>query len=82
MPLQNALFYFAKPTKANVDEVFIDLCRQIIRRDNTTIPRDAEEEIRYDYENDSRPIQVPVQRERRPHKYKRRRRKESKCIIL
>jgi hypothetical protein len=34
-------------TTANVDEVFIDLCRQIIRKDNTTTPSLEEVYVRY-----------------------------------
>jgi Ras-related protein Rap-1B len=56
---------------ANVDEVFIDLCRQIIRKDNTTTPS-LEEDLVY------------ARRERRPHRHSRRRRdkKGSVCTIL
>ena len=45
--------------QANVDEVFIDLCRQIIRKDNTTTPSLEEEVIyhRRDRDRGRRPLQ-------------------------
>lgn len=59
---------------ANVDEVFIDLCRQIIRKDNSAAPS-YEEELVYSG------------RERKPHRSHHRRRKKKEkgsgvCMIL
>ncbi|KAF8862651.1 ras small monomeric GTPase [Acephala macrosclerotiorum] len=70
----NAPYYETSARRrANVDEVFIDLCRQIIRKDNSAAPS-YEEELVYN------------QRERRPHRHHHRRRKKKKegggCVIL
>ena len=57
--------------EANVDEVFVDLCRQIIRRDHVRAP-EARPEVDYGRSN-------------RSAKHKRRRQKESgsgRCTIL
>lgn len=58
-------------TTANVDEVFIDLCRQIIRKDSTTYP--SQEEA------------APVRKDHhhRPHRGRRRKKKkDGGCTIL
>ena len=69
--------FVADPIQANVDEVFIDLCRQIIRRDNNASPSGMEEEIVQPYG------QGQGRRERRPHRHSRRRKKDSnRCMIL
>lgn len=64
---------------ANVDEVFVDLCRQIIRRDTTTDVIISEEDMPLP------PVlhNPNVRRDRRPHRHQRRRRKDSNlCTIL
>ena len=70
----NAPYYETSARRrANVDEAFVDLCRQIIRRDVTTAQMREMESGR---------------RERRPHQRKRRRRKPAQdkpsgvCNIL
>ncbi|CZR63820.1 probable novel protein of ras superfamily KREV-1 [Phialocephala subalpina] len=69
----NAPYYETSARRrANVDEVFIDLCRQIIRKDNSAAPS-YEEDLVYN------------QRERRPHRHHRRRKKKKEgggCVIL
>ena len=64
---------------ANVDEVFIDLCRQIIRKDNTTTTSFADDDHAgygaYGGHDLYEP-QVPVRTRRRG------RRKKSHCTIL
>jgi len=68
----NAPYYETSARRrANVDEVFIDLCRQIIRKDNSAhVPTDNED------------LYVHARRERRPNRHSRRRKKDRACIIL
>lgn len=68
-------------SKANVDEVFIDLCRQIIRRDNVTTTSALDDEYDYMYGNDATPAQGQTRRDRRRHRH-RRQRKKAGCTIL
>ncbi|KAH8588672.1 ras family-domain-containing protein, partial [Bisporella sp. PMI_857] len=73
----NAPYYETSARRrANVDEVFIDLCRQIIRRDNSATYLD-DEHPGYGYGNDTYHAQPP-QRRRRRH----RRRRNPHCTIL
>ncbi|KUJ09841.1 ras small monomeric GTPase [Mollisia scopiformis] len=69
----NAPYYETSARRrANVDEVFIDLCRQIIRKDNSSAPS-YEEELVYGG------------RERKPHRHHRRRKKKKEgggCVLL
>ncbi|KAE8442618.1 Ras- protein rsr1 [Mollisiaceae sp. DMI_Dod_QoI] len=69
----NAPYYETSARRrANVDEVFIDLCRQIIRKDNSAAPSYEEEPV---YGG----------RERKPHRHHRRRKKKKEsggCVIL
>ena len=57
---------------ANVDEVFIDLCRQIIRKDNTAAPSMDEELMQG----------LSHRRDRTRHRHRSRRKKDSRCTIL
>ncbi|KAH8773021.1 P-loop containing nucleoside triphosphate hydrolase protein, partial [Hyaloscypha finlandica] len=66
----NAPYYETSARRrANVDEVFIDLCRQIIRKDNTTTPSLEEDVVYHRRER------------RRPHR-SRRKKKDGVCTIL
>ncbi|KAH8816886.1 ras-related protein RSR1 [Xylogone sp. PMI_703] len=66
----NAPYYETSARRrANVDEVFIDLCRQIIRKDAER-PPSIEEEI------------LPGRKERKPTKHHKKRRRENRCTIL
>jgi small GTP-binding protein len=66
----NAPYYETSARRrANVDEVFVDLCRQIIRKDHNTLLNVDEETV--------------YRRRERPHRHSRRRRKDSsRCTIL
>jgi len=66
----NAPYYETSARRrANVDEVFVDLCRQIIRKDHNTLSNVAEETV--------------YRRRERPHRHSRRHRKDSgRCTIL
>lgn len=64
--------------EANVDEVFIDLCRQIIRKRKIE-GLGAEDDLEYEYENSPSHARS---RERRRYGRGRRRRRESRCPIL
>ena len=55
--------------RANVDEAFQDLCRQIIQKERSSVQRDDE------------PSHVRIHRHRKPLR-RGRRRKESTCTIL
>jgi len=69
----NAPYYETSARRrANVDEVFIDLCRQIIRKDNTAGPNMYEA---------TRNAYAQGPQGRRRHRHSRRRRKDP-CIIL
>ena len=70
--------HVADGSQANVDEVFIDLCRQIIRRDNTATSayNDDDHLGSGGYGHDSYVQQVPTKPRRN------RRRKKSHCTIL
>ena len=57
---------------ANVDEVFVDLCRQMLRKDDT-MDRGAEDDYYQKYEDPS---------SARKKKSKRRKRSEHRCVIL
>lgn len=68
----NAPYYEASArTRTNVDEVFIDLCRQMLRKDDTSGPTHPYED-EYKYEGNS-----SSERKRR-----RRRRDGHRCTIL
>jgi len=69
-----------KSSEANVEEVFIDLCRQIIRKDNAGA-LSIEEEIVYGYE-DPGEVQGHVRRDGGQHSHGRRRKKKPTCTIL
>lgn len=56
---------------ANVDEVFVDLCRQIIRKDNSAISR-MEDDL-YAHRKKHR---------QHSHHRSRKQKKESRCVIL
>ncbi|KAH8647486.1 ras small monomeric GTPase [Tricladium varicosporioides] len=68
----NAPYYETSARRrANVDEVFIDLCRQIIRKDSTT------------YTNQEEATVVRKDHHHRPHRGRRRKKKkEGGCTIL
>ena len=59
-------------TTANVDEVFIDLCRQIIRKDNTAAPSMDDELMHGQL----------YRRDKTRHRHRTRRKKDSRCTIL
>jgi Ras-related protein Rap-1B len=63
--------------EANVDEVFIDLCRQIIRRDTTATT--SLDDDTYGYGHEDQQIQLPADRKRRRTGRKRR---KDRCTIL
>jgi len=62
---------------ANVDEVFIDLCRQIIRRDNTTATS-----VDDDYGHGGYEEHAPVPAEKKRRRNATRRRTKGRCTIL
>ncbi|PSS28013.1 hypothetical protein M430DRAFT_32539 [Amorphotheca resinae ATCC 22711] len=77
----NAPYYETSARRrANVEEVFIDLCRQIIRKDNAGA-LSIEEEIVYGYE-DPGEVQGHVRRDGGQHSHGRRRKKKPTCTIL
>lgn len=72
-PTPHGFFMLTAACAANVDEVFIDLCRQMLRRD--------------DIHDDSRADDVYYHKSDDPSSSKRRRRrkgrdKEHKCVVL
>ncbi|KAL3418970.1 Ras family protein [Phlyctema vagabunda] len=68
----NAPYYETSARRrANVDEVFIDLCRQIIRKDNSA-PQNFDDET----------LHTQGRREKRPLRHARRRKKDRNCVIL
>lgn len=70
----NAPYYEASARRrANVDEVFIDLCRQIIRKDML-----MDQEVEYEYDNPRRRERSTRHDRRRP----RRNRTRERCVIL
>ncbi|EHK99097.1 putative Ras-related protein RSR1 [Glarea lozoyensis 74030] len=72
----NAPYYETSARRrANVDEVFIDLCRQIIRKDNTTHAQ-REEDPYAQYRDPGR--ERHAHRKRKTHRRKR----EGGCMIL
>ncbi|KAH7342298.1 ras-related protein RSR1 [Rhexocercosporidium sp. MPI-PUGE-AT-0058] len=72
----NAPYYETSARRrANVDEVFVDLCRQIIRKDNTTTSS-----MEDDYRR--KPHRDKVRTSRHHHDRSTRRGKNKHCIIL
>jgi len=69
----NAPYYETSARRrANVDEVFVDLCRQIIRRDNSGPALDSY----------YAPEEVTDRRRERTTRHRRRRKKDRGCVIL
>lgn len=63
---------------ANVDEVFIDLCRQIIRRDNAGVLHKEEVDLHPGYGYNRKPTARDIRRDER----RRRRKHDKSCTIL